>query len=142
MPAPSTTGFHHFSLTVRDVEASAAWYTRVFGLRRFPATFPHWSDEAGGHAIVLMHTTNGYIIGVHHHQTNGGETFQEARTGLDHLALGVSAREDLDTWARWLDELGIPHSGVIDATEPIAYSVLVFRDPDNIQLELAYMPTG
>jgi hypothetical protein len=54
----------------------------------------------------------------------------------------VSHREDLDTWARWLEGLAIPHSGVIDATEPIPYSVLVFRDPDNIQLELAHMPTG
>lgn len=31
---------------------------------------------------------------------------------------------------------GVTHSGVNDVTEPIPYSTLVFRDPDNIQLEL------
>jgi hypothetical protein len=31
-------------------------------------------------------------------------------------------------------------SGVIDTTDPIPYSVVVFRDPDNIQLELIHLP--
>ncbi len=142
MPTPATTGFHHFSVTVRDVDASAAWYERVLGIQPIPVPFPHWGDEKGGHAVVLMNPENGLIIGLHHHEANDGEPFQEARTGLDHLALGVGQRADLDVWAAWLDELGIDHSGVIDATEPIPYSVVVFRDPDNIQLELAYMPPG
>jgi glyoxylase I family protein len=142
MPTPSTTGFHHFSVTVRDVEASATWYERVLGIQRIPAPFPHWGDEKGGHAVVLTNPENGLIIGLHHHEANDGEVFQEARTGLDHLALGVARREDLGSWAAWLDELGIEHSGVIDASEPLPYSVVVFRDPDNIQLELAYMAAG
>ena len=45
----------------------------------------------------------------------------------------------LDAWASWLDELGIEHSGVIDTDKPMPYSVVVFRDPDNIQLELFHM---
>ena len=28
---------------------------------------------------------------------------------------------------------------MIDTTDPMPYSVVVFRDPDNIQLELIYM---
>ncbi len=28
------TGLHHLGLTVRDVEASAAWYENVLGFRR------------------------------------------------------------------------------------------------------------
>jgi catechol 2,3-dioxygenase-like lactoylglutathione lyase family enzyme len=28
------TGIHHFGLTVRDVDASAAWYEEVLGFRR------------------------------------------------------------------------------------------------------------
>ena len=38
--APAVTGFHHFSPTVSDVEASAQWYERVFGMNRVPVTFP------------------------------------------------------------------------------------------------------
>jgi hypothetical protein len=38
-----------------------------------------------------------------------------------------------------LDGLGVANSGVVDAGDPMPYSVVVFRDPDNIQLELFYM---
>lgn len=51
----------------------------------------------------------------------------------------MAERSDLDTWASWLDELGIENSGPIDTTNPVPYSVLVFRDPDKIQLELIHM---
>ncbi len=43
--APAVTGFHHFSPTVSDVEASAQWYERVSGMNRVPVTFPHYGHE-------------------------------------------------------------------------------------------------
>jgi glyoxylase I family protein len=135
---PSMTGFHHFSPTVSDVEASAAWYERVFGMNRVPVTFPHYGDEQGGFAVLMMDPKSGVAIGLHHHEANPGESFAENRTGLDHISFGVASREDLDAWATWLDSLGVPHSGAVDATNPMPYSTLVFRDPDNIQLELIY----
>jgi catechol 2,3-dioxygenase-like lactoylglutathione lyase family enzyme len=69
----------------------------------------------------------------------GGQRFDERRTGLDHISFGVADRASLDVWASGLDELGIEHSSVIDAEKPMPYSVVVFRDPDNIQLELIYL---
>jgi hypothetical protein len=36
----------------------------------------------------------------------------------------------------WLDELGVEHSGIRTGDEPFPFATLVFRDPDNIQLEL------
>jgi catechol 2,3-dioxygenase-like lactoylglutathione lyase family enzyme len=137
--APAVTGFHHFSPTVSDVEGSAQWYERVFGMNRVPVTFPHYGAEEGGYAVLLMDPRSGIMIGLHHHEANPGEAFHESRTGLDHISFGVADRAGLDAWARWLDELGIGHSGVIDTDKPIPYSVLVFRDPDNIQLELFHM---
>jgi glyoxylase I family protein len=86
-----------------------------------------------------MDPRSGIAIGLHHHQANPGQPFQESRTGLDHISFGVADRADLDAWARWLDELGVEHSGVIDTDNPLPYSVLVFRDPGNIQLELFHM---
>jgi len=59
--------------------------------------------------------------------------------GLDHISFGVAEHASLAAWAGWLDGLSIEHSGVIDTDQPMPYSVLVFRDPDNIQLELFYM---
>jgi hypothetical protein len=40
-----------------------------------------------------------------------------------------------------LDSLGVPHNGVNDTDHPIPYSALVFRDPDNIQLEFFHLPS-
>jgi glyoxylase I family protein len=135
---PAMTGFHHFSPTVSDVEASAAWYERVFGMNRVPVTFPHYGDEEGGYAVLMMDPKSGVTLGLHHHEANPGEPFAENRTGLDHISFSVASREDLDAWAAWLDSLGVPHSGVRDVTDPVPFSTLVFRDPDNLQLELIY----
>ncbi|GAA2568048.1 VOC family protein [Pseudonocardia hydrocarbonoxydans] len=139
MPAPAVTRIHHFSPTVSDVEASARWYARVFGMDRVPVTFPHWGDEDGGYAVLLTDPNSGIAIGLHHHEANPGERFDERRTGFDHVAFQVADRAALDTWAAWLDEIGVAHSGVIDAAKPVPYSTIVFRDPDDIQLELFHM---
>ncbi len=122
------------------MEASAEWYERIFGLNRVPVLFPHHGAEESGYAVLLLDPRSGIAIGLHHHEANPGQPFQENRTGLDHISFGVADRTDLDAWARWLDELGVEHSGVIDTDNPVPYSVLVFRDPDNIQLELFHMP--
>jgi len=134
--APAVTGIHHFSLTVSDVEASAHWYQRVFGMNRVPVVFPHYGAEEEGYAVLLMDARSGVAIGLHHHDANPGDPFAESRTGLDHSSFGVADREALQAWARWLDELGVEHSGIIDTDTALPDSVIVFRDPDNIQLEL------
>jgi glyoxylase I family protein len=137
--APAINGIHHFAPTVSDVEASAQWYERVFRMNRVPVTFPHYGAEDEGYAVLLVEPRSGVAIGLHHHNANPGQPFDESRTGLDHIAFGVAERADLDAWAGWLDELGIENSGVIDTDKPMPYSVVVFRDPDNIQLELFHM---
>ena len=137
--APAIAGYHHFSPTVSDVEASAQWYERVFGMTRVPVAFPHHGAEQGGYAVVLTEPRSGIALGLHHHEANPGQSFDERRTGLDHISFAVAGRADLDAWARWLDSLGVENSGVVDTDNPVPYSVVVFRDPDNIQLELIYM---
>jgi glyoxylase I family protein len=140
VPAPALTNIHHYSPTVSDVEASAAWYERILGMSRIPAPFPHWGDEDGGYTVVLTHPA-GFLVGLHHHEAHIDGRFDERNTGLDHVSFGVGSRAELDTWAAWLDENGVAHGGVNDATEPMSFSTLVFRDPDNIQLELFHMPS-
>jgi glyoxylase I family protein len=139
--APAVTGFHHFSPTVSDVEASAQWYERVFRMNRVPVQFPHYGSEESGYAVLLMDPRSGIAIGLHHHDANPGQPFHESQTGLDHIAFGVAQRADLDAWAAWLDGLGVQNSGVITTDTPVPYAVVVFRDPDNIQLEIFHMAT-
>jgi glyoxylase I family protein len=134
--APGITGVHHFSVTVRDIEASVAWYQRVFRADRVPMQFPHYEREDTGYGVLLVDTRSGLAIGLHTNTGNDGKEFDEARTGLDHVGFNVASREELDAWTAWLDELGIEHSGVRTGDQPFPFATLVFRDPDNIQLEL------
>jgi glyoxylase I family protein len=133
---PGITGIHHLSLTVRDIEASVAWYQRLFGADRVPMTFPHYEREDTGYAVLLVDPRSGLAIGLHTNTGNSGGQFDEAQTGLDHVGFNVGTRADLEAWTAWLDELGIEHSGIRIGDEPFAFATVVFRDPDNIQLEL------
>ncbi|WP_138759766.1 VOC family protein [Modestobacter altitudinis] len=137
---PAVKGLGHFSITVTDLDASVAWYQRVLALEPLPMKFPHYGSEESGYAVVLVKPDQGWAIGIHRHAMNRGTPADETMTGLDHFALAVSSRETLEAWATWLNEQGVQHSGVIDTTDPMPYSVVVFRDPDNIQLELIHLP--
>ena len=48
----------------------------------------------------------------------------------------VSGHADLEAWESRLTELRVEHSPINDRE---GYSVLVFRDPDNVQLEFISM---
>jgi len=47
----------------------------------------------------------------------------------------VETREGLEAWSAWLDSLGVAHSGIQTWRDPL-YPTVVFRDIDNIQLEV------
>ena len=136
---PAITGIHHISLTVSDLDASLEWYQRLLGAERIPMKFPHYEREDTGYGVLLVEPRSGLMIGLHTNTGNDGQQFDEARTGLDHVGLNAGTRADLETWTAWLDELGVEHSGIRTGDEPMAFSTVVFRDPDNIQLELFAM---
>jgi len=72
-----------------------------------------------------------------HDGTAEGGPFDERRVGLDHLAFHITDPDELRHWVTHLDELGVLHSGIIDS----GYGpTVVFRDPDNIQLECYVHP--
>lgn len=133
--APQVGGFHHVGLTVGDVEASEDWYGRVMGFER---VFVEGHHGGAGYAVVMNVPGTRLFLGLDYHEAHEGERFAEHRTGLDHLALHVADRDELDSWATHFEALGVPYSPITDRTEPFAHSTLVFRDPDNIQLELIW----
>jgi glyoxylase I family protein len=128
------TGYHHVSLTVTDLRASVVWYTDLFGLQQVME-----EKHDGGFAVVLMHPESPLFIGLHGHDGNDGRPFNETHTGLDHVSIGVPDRAALERWQAVLAQRGVIHSPISD--QPWG-SVLVFRDPDNIQLELCSPPTA
>jgi glyoxylase I family protein len=127
MSTPEINGFGHIDLTVTDVERSVRWWEEVLGFQlvntRETADFKLWS---------VIHPC-GFFIGMMSHTRPGIDRFDERNVGLDHLALRVPDRAALEAWAQHLDALGVEHSGV---QEELAGPLIVFRDPDNIQLEL------
>ncbi len=128
---PATEGVSHTALTVTDLDASVAWYTRVFD-----ATIL-WREDQGDHKFVLLFAPP-LAIGLHTHAaTQSGDAFDERRVGLDHISFQVPGREALEEWAKRLEALDVAHSPI---TEAVYGTVLVFRDPDNIQLEFFALP--
>jgi catechol 2,3-dioxygenase-like lactoylglutathione lyase family enzyme len=138
MPAVAHPHLHHIALTVTDLDASITWYERVFGIA-YRMEVPH----TGGTGKLLGDPAWRFVIALHRHAANGGELFAETRTGLDHVGLAVSSRADLEAWQEHLEQLGIERAPAADRPctqsaiddRPFG-SILVFRDPDNIQLEL------
>ena len=126
---PTFTSLSHLDLSVTDVERSATWYCDVLGLRRAKR-----ADLDNRIMIVLVHEATGLIIGLNQHKDTVGKRFDEHRPGLDHVGFAVSEREELDEWRARFEKLGVEHSPVGDSPSGSG-SALVFRDPDNIQLE-------
>jgi len=121
---PQLTEMRGIKLPVRDIEVTTQWYARVFGwIRMFE--FP---DE------------NGVIVGVGGRLPSvqpAGLSFRanpEARSqaGLE-MAFVVESKDDLERWVDHLDQLGVRHSPIIDAT--ISWLV-VLNDPDGHEIHL------
>ena len=129
---------HHIALTVTDLDASVRWYEAVFDVHPI-LDVPHY----GGIGRILADADQHLMIALHRHDTNDERLFTETTTGLDHAGLAVPTRDELESWQRHLEANGVVRSDTANkpltqspiADEPYA-SVLVFRDPDNIQLEL------
>jgi glyoxylase I family protein len=129
---PTFPAITHVAVTVSDLAASEAWYTKVFGVE------PVLDEDTGPfhHKVYLLGTT---LFGIHGFPALVSDApFEERTPGLDHVAFGCANRDELVEWGAHLDQLGIAHGGVVDAHYG---SGLSFRDPDNIALELFAPPS-
>jgi glyoxylase I family protein len=130
-------GIHHLGFTVRDAEASAAWYVEVLGFRRVGE---HRAPDGAFRKVFLRHDNLPSRIGLTEHRAGGKGVFDETRIGLDHLSFGVTDRTDLDAWVARLEAAGAEYSRIATANSIQGAAVVVFRDPDNIQLEIFFDP--
>lgn len=123
----SIVGAHHVAFTVSDLDRSKAWYQDLFGM----------VEITGGRSedvdfVVLAHPASGWVIGLRRYHAKAADQFDELRTGLDHFAFGVASLAELKAWESELARRAVKFTPV---TETAIGSVVVFRDPDNIQLE-------
>ena len=122
-------------LTVRDLEASSAWYTSLLDA----VEIDRYAEPDGSGQVVLREQTTGLELCLVQHRDGPGEPFDERRVGLDHLEFAVPSWVSLEDWKGRLDDLEISNSGIKSPTYT-TNSMITFRDPDNIQLEFFFRP--
>jgi catechol 2,3-dioxygenase-like lactoylglutathione lyase family enzyme len=126
MMQAAITGIHHVKFPVSDLARSRAWYERVLGFKP-ELEFP---DEDG-----VVRGVAGTVPGLGDAGLALRENPEAARgfAGFDPVSFGIEDREQAQAWADRLDELGVPHSPVIEAS--IGW-ILAFRDPDGTEIKL------
>jgi glyoxylase I family protein len=127
---PTFSKVSHISFSCRDLARSVEWWSDVFGLKEIDR-----SQGAGWTGVLLIHPASATIVEFQQHEANGGEEFDPARTGFDHLGFKVDDRDSLEEWQAHFERLGIRHTPIVDRDYG---SVLTFKDPDGIQFEMFY----
>ena len=131
----TVVGYHHLSLTVGDLPASAKWYREVLTMEL------EKEFQRAGFRRARLRTPNGEVtLTLTSHDDQHPESFSERRIGLDHVAFRVGGLEDLHAMKTRLEELGIDHSDIKTGGDGTA--MLTLRDPDNIQLEVFSAPAS
>ena len=130
---PKLTSVHHLALTVTDVDRSVPWYARVLDLAEFTR---REDTETGLRKVVLRSAGDGFAVMLVQHADTGRRGFDERRTGLDHVAFQVSSVAELAEWEDRLTEYGVHFTPVAPSRTLDGSQVIVFRDPDGIQLEI------
>ena len=132
--AISANSVAHIRLTVTDIAQSRQFYESVFD---WPVALevPADADDATRERMSflfggVLYNLGDVLIGL---RPVADDRFDEDRVGLDHLCLRVSSRAELEAAATHLDELGVAHEPIKDIGHG---TILEFRDPDNIALEL------
>ena len=120
----------HVALTVSDLDRSVPWYQQLFDAE------PVLDEDTGPFRHVVW-SVGSTLVGLHQFPDGEPATFDERRTGLDHLAFACADRTELERWEARLDAMQVAHGGIVDAGYG---SGLSFRDPDNIASEFFAPP--
>ncbi|CAM3743411.1 VOC family protein [Nocardiopsis rhodophaea] len=127
---PSVTGLAHLTLSVRDRDASIAFYRSVLGFKE------HKTRDGKRWLHTECRHPSGVVLGFTQHADHFKARFDYRHAGVDHISFQVSCLGELEGWEERLTELDIDHSPVVHSDHG---SMLSFSDPDGIQLEL-YCP--
>ncbi len=123
-----TGAAHHIRLTVTDPTRSRDFYA----LLGFQAAmeFPDGVLVSNGTLLLGLRT------GPDPARVRRGDHFDPNRVGLDHLAISVGSRADIEAAARLCDERGVTHGEIVDLGSDFRLYVMMLEDPDGIQIEL------
>lgn len=115
----------HIKLTVRDLAISTEFYTKL----------PGFKVVAERDDFVML-SNNSLTLGLITHKVANSNIFDEKNVGLDHFAFELESFDALNEAIEFLDKQNIEHSPIQKLSNNT--HIIVFRDPDNIQLEFAF----
>lgn len=125
MSDATVVGIHHVKFPVSDLARSRTWYERLFELRP-SMEFP--DDEGVVRGVVYEPIGPGVALCLRENPAAA-----QGLAGFDPVSFSIADRAAAEAWIARLDELGIAHSPVIEAT--VGWLV-VFRDPDGTEIHL------
>lgn len=133
----TVTDYAHVRLTVTDIARSRAFYEAVFGFDVAFEAPPEDADEETKEQLAFLfggviYAFPGGLLGLRP-VAPSADRYDEDRVGLDHLSFAVASHDALGEAVATLDDLGVAHEGIKDIG---GGSILEFRDPDGIALEL------
>jgi catechol 2,3-dioxygenase-like lactoylglutathione lyase family enzyme len=128
----------HIDLAVKDVERSLAFYLGVFGPLGVEEAYRFPTYRGTEDVVYLRFGGHNQMLGLR--QADGGE-FSYYQVGLEHLAVTVDTREELDqVYERCVAlNVNIQFPPEEDKDIPGYWEMFVF-DPDGLRIETAYYP--
>jgi glyoxylase I family protein len=134
------TGLHHVTIRVQDPQATRLWYQKVLGLEFIELPVDErvtgiWRGRPSSGAMLVTQLGACYLVFAPPLEgTSADDKFSEYRIGIDHLAIGVNDRSELDALVTTLLGAGVSTEGV-EHDHVLDRDYVAFRDPDNIQWE-------
>jgi catechol 2,3-dioxygenase-like lactoylglutathione lyase family enzyme len=128
MDRPTHTGLRHLALNARDLEAMKRFYVDLLGYN------VEWEPDPDN-----VYLTSGRDnLALHRAAANATDAARGAQA-LDHLGVVVSRAEDVDQWAAFLDEHGVPIVARPKTHRDGARSCYV-KDPDGNTVQIIHHP--
>lgn len=124
MTRPSHAGLRHLALNVRDMDAMKRFYIELLGFEVEWAPDPDNVYLSSGIDNLALHRV---------------EDRSEDRGALDHLGLIVRTPDEVDRWADFLEERGVPIVAKPRTHRDGARSCYV-RDPDGNTVQIIHHP--
>lgn len=131
------THLYHIQLNVSDASKSLPFYKKLFSFLEYKII-----DESSEHIGVSNGTTDFWIIQTE--EKHKSVTFHRKNTGINHLAFRVDSKEEVDEfYNHFLKENNV--DTLYDTPKMFPeynkdYYAVYFEDPNQIKLEVVYLP--
>jgi catechol 2,3-dioxygenase-like lactoylglutathione lyase family enzyme len=127
---PEVYGILETALYVKDAQAAAAFYRRLFGFRTLLESDRLVALDVAGRSVLLLFKQGATDRAF---ATAGGVIPGHSGSGNTHFAFAIAANQ-IDAWRQQLSSQGVPVES--EVSWPGGAHSIYFRDPDQHLAEL------